>query len=124
MLEERVKKVGRKKPRYLRIQVLLAPEEYEEITRRAKQTRQSLSSFLRKSGMKKELKSICDLVAVRELGKINGDLGRAIGLFKLLLLEIEDKEIDSEEVRLIMLSFRRLQIEMSEIMSKILKYNY
>lgn len=121
VLEEIVQRSKRKKPRYLRVQVLLTPHELEEIKSRAKQTDQSLSSFLRELGTREEMRSICDLLAIRELASVNKELGRVAGLFKLWLLEIEDQEISTEEMRLMMLSFRNLQIRMSQIMSKILQ---
>ena len=121
VLEEIVQRSKKKKPRYLRVQVLLTPHELEEIKSRAKQTDQSLSSFLRELGTREEMRSICDLLAIRELASVNKELGRVAGLFKLWLLEIEDQEISAEEMRLMMLSFRNLQIRISQIISKILQ---
>lgn len=120
-LEEIVQRSKKKKPRYLRVQVLLTPHELEEIKSRAKQTDQSLSSFLRELGTREEMRSICDLLAVKELASVNKELGRVAGLFKLWLLEIEDQEISAEEMRLMILSFRNLQIRISQIISKILQ---
>ena len=122
-LEEIVQRSKKKKPRHVRVQVLLTPHELEEIKSRAKQTDQSLSSFLRELGTREEMRSICDLLAIRELASANKELSRVAGLFKLWLLEIEDQEISGEEMRLMMLSFRNLQIRMSQIMSKILQCN-
>lgn len=123
VLEEIVQKSKKKKPRHVRVQVLLTPRELEEIKSRARQTDQSLSSFLRELGTREEMRSICDLLAVKELASANKELSRVAGLFKLWLLEIEDQEISGEEMRLMMLSFRNLQIRMSQIMSKILQCN-
>ena len=121
VLEEIVQKSKKKKPRHVRVQVLLTPRELEEIKSRAKQIDQSLSSFLRELGTREEMRSICDLLAVKELASANKELSRVAGLFKLLLLEIEDQEISDKEMRLMMLSFRNLQIRISQIISKILQ---
>mgnify|MGYP001506395812 CR=1 FL=1 len=120
-LEEIVQRSKKKKPRHIRVQVLLTQHELEEIKSRAKQTDQSLSSFLRELGTREEMRSICDLLAIRELASANKELSRVAGLFKIWLLEIEDQEINTEEMRLMMLSFRNLQIRMSQIISKILQ---
>jgi hypothetical protein len=67
------------------IKVYCLPDERAGIEANAKQARKSLARYLRDVGLGYKLHSAVDLDAVRELARINGDLGRLGGLLKLWL---------------------------------------
>jgi hypothetical protein len=53
--------------------------------------------------------SVVDLIAVADLAKVNGDLGRVAGLLKLWLLEKNDEGAKPVYVEEMMVNFRVLQ---------------
>ncbi|MDY2565111.1 CopG family transcriptional regulator [Pseudomonas syringae] len=59
--------------------------EEAEIEGRARNAGLSLSALLRAGALNHRIRSIVDLKAVADLGKINGDLGRVAGFLKLWL---------------------------------------
>ena len=63
------------------------PDEKEEIERQARQAGLSVARYLREVGQGYEIKGITDYERVRELARINGDLGRLGGLLKLWLTD-------------------------------------
>ncbi len=67
-----------KRQHHLRVPVL--PEEREAIGRQARQADLSVARYLREVGQGYSIKGIVDLEQVRELARINGDLGRLGGL--------------------------------------------
>lgn len=67
------------------IKVYCLPEEKECIENNAKAAGLSLSAFLLTIGQGYQAKGIVDYEQVRELARINGDLGRLGGLLKLWL---------------------------------------
>ncbi|MDX6018614.1 conjugal transfer transcriptional regulator TraJ [Shewanella indica] len=69
------------------IKVYCLPEEKEEIERHARQAGLSVARYLREVGQGYEIKGITDYEHVRELARINGDLGRLGGLLKLWLTD-------------------------------------
>ena len=60
-------------------------EERKDIERQAETAGMSVSEYLRKAGMGTPIKNRVDQQAVKTLGKVNADLGRAGGLLKMLL---------------------------------------
>jgi len=60
-------------------------EERKDIERQAEIAGMSVSEYLRKAGMGTPIKNRVDQQAVKTLGKVNADLGRAGGLLKMLL---------------------------------------
>lgn len=84
-MEINKKKTGRKRRHHLRVPVL--PEEKEQIERQARQAGLSVACYLREVGQGYEIKGITDYERVRELARINGDLGRLGGLLKLWLTD-------------------------------------
>lgn len=109
------------RPRRKRIEVSLTPDEWEEIAERAKKSGRSLSAYLREVGLNHRIRSVCDLEAVIKIGKVNGDLGRVAGLLKLWLKERPGVGIPKKEVEQMMIDFRRLQLQMSDLMRQVLK---
>lgn len=67
------------------IKVYCLPEERALIEKNAAAAGLSLSAFLLAVGQGYEVKGITDYERVRELARINGDLGRLGGLLKLWL---------------------------------------
>ncbi|EEC2753772.1 conjugal transfer transcriptional regulator TraJ [Salmonella enterica] len=73
----------RKHGKHIRVPVL--PEEEALIKRNADAAGLSTAAFLRKVGMGYEVESMVDIEQVKELSRVNGDLGRLGGLLKLWL---------------------------------------
>lgn len=69
-----------KRQQHLRVPVL--PVEKETIERQAKQAGMSVARYLREVGQGYPIRGIVDYEQVRELARINGDLGRLGGLLK------------------------------------------
>lgn len=69
------------------IKVYCLPEERALIEQKAAAAGLSLSAFLLAVGQGYEVKGITDYERVRELARINGDLGRLGGLLKLWLTD-------------------------------------
>jgi len=84
-MEKDTKQTGRKRRHHLRVPVF--PNEKEEIERQARQAGLSVARYLREVGQGYEIKGITDYERVRELARINGDLGRLGGLLKLWLTD-------------------------------------
>ena len=84
-MEQDEKQTGRKRRQHLRVRVF--PDEKEEIERQARQAGLSVARYLREVGQGYEIKGITDYERVRELARINGDLGRLGGLLKLWLTD-------------------------------------
>ena len=84
-MEKDEKQTGRKRRQHLRVPVF--PDEKEEIERQARQAGLSVARYLREVGQGYEIKGITDYERVRELARINGDLGRLGGLLKLWLTD-------------------------------------
>ncbi len=76
-----------KRQQHLRVPVL--PVEKETIERQAKQAGMSVARYLREVGQGYPIRGIVDYEQVRELARINGDLGRLGGLLKWWLTNDE-----------------------------------
>jgi len=109
------------RPRGQRIEVWLTPEELAEIADRAAQSGLSRSAYLRAAGLNHPIRSVYDLKAVAELGKVNGDLGRVAGLLKLWLAEKRGQGAHPIDVEMMMAEFRALQTRLLDIMVKAVK---
>ena len=101
------------------IKVWVSVEERAVVQERADQTGLSLSAYLLAVGMNTPIRSVVDLVAVGDLAKVNGDLGRVAGLLKLMLLEKRGQGERAIEVHALMVELRELQGELRTIMSKV-----
>ena len=84
-MEKHEKQTDRKRRHHLRVPVF--PDEKETIERQARQAGLSIARYLREVGQGYEIKGITDYEHVRELARINGDLGRLGGLLKLWLTD-------------------------------------
>ena len=94
-------------------------EEKALITERAEQAGLSRSGYLRAVGLNYPIRSVLDLMAVVDLAKVNGDLGRVAGLLKLWLSEKRGQGARAVDVDSMMLEFRELQGEVRAIMSRV-----
>lgn len=122
MTDDDKKPTGRgTRPRRERIEVWVTPDEKAELADRAAQGGLSLSAYLRAAGMNHPIRSVLDLRAVAELGKVNGDLGRVAGLLKLWLAEKRGQGARPVDVEAMMKDFRGLQTELHAIMTRALK---
>lgn len=101
------------------IEVWVSDEEKELITARAADSGLSRSGYLRAVGLNTPISPRADLDAVRELAKINGDLGRVAGLLKLWLAAKRGEGANPTDVEKLMISFRELQSKALEKMSSI-----
>ena len=101
------------------IEVWVTEEEKEAITERAEAAGMSRSGYLRALGLNTPIRSVVDLKAVADLGRINGDLGRVAGLLKLWLAGKSGQGASSVEVERIMVEFRELQAGIREKMSAV-----
>lgn len=101
------------------IEVWVNDDEKAQITARAEQSGLSRSGYLRAVGLNYPIQSVLDLIAVADLAKINGDLGRVAGLLKLWLAEKRGQGAPAVDVDAIMVEFRELQGEVRSIMSKV-----
>ena len=69
------------------VKVYLDDDEYEVIQNKAQQTRESMSSYLRRVGLELKVTARTDAQAAALLFKANADLGRLGGLFKLAITD-------------------------------------
>lgn len=102
-------------------QGFVTEDERAELVERAAQAGMSQSAFLRAVGLNEPIRSVVDLQAVADLGKVNGDLGRVAGLLKLWLAEKRGQGARPVNVEAMMNDFRRLQGEVLAIMARVIK---
>lgn len=105
----RTPKNARSRRRGKPIEVWVTDEERTVICELAEQAGLSRSAFLRAAGLNKRVGARADLEAVRELVKVNGDLGRVAGLLKLWLAEKRGQGASPIDVERMMIEFRKLQ---------------
>ena len=103
------------------IKVWVTDAEKAEIADRAAQSGLSLSAYMLAAGLNHPIRSVYDLKAVADLGRINGDLGRVAGLLKLWLAEKRGQGARPIDVEKMMNEFRAMQTELSAIMRRALK---
>ena len=107
--------VDRKRP----IKVYVSTEERARIEANAAATRLSLSDYLRSVGTGYEPPSAYDLEAVRELAKVNGDLGRLGGLLKLWLTDQPGIGAREGEVQQLLDTIRETAAQVREGMKRV-----
>lgn len=78
---------SQRRRRHLRVPV--TEEEGHQIEALAQQTGLSIAAYLRLIGLGYQPRSVVDLDQIRELVRVNGDLGRLGGLLKLWLSDDE-----------------------------------
>lgn len=107
------------RPRRERIEVWVDAHEKAQLSKNAAAAGLSNAAFLRAVGLNTPIQARADLDAVRELVKVNGDLGRVAGLLKLWLAEKRGQGAKAVDVEKMMIDFRRLQAEILEKMSAV-----
>ncbi len=112
-------KVTRKNTSPLKVYCL--PDEREAIEVNAKQAGLSVSTYLRRIGQGRQVKSVVDAEQVRELVRVNGDLGRLGGLLKLWLTnDAKAAQIGTPTIRAVLNRIDSTKAQMSELMESIL----
>jgi len=119
--KETSKQADRPRRKVPPIKVWVTDTEKAELTERAAQAGLSLSAYMLAAGLNHPIRSVYDLRAVADLGKVNGDLGRVAGLLKLWLAEKRGQGAHPVAVERLMADFRALQTELSAIMRRALK---
>jgi hypothetical protein len=119
-MEQDEKQSGKKRRHHLRVPVF--PEEKGEIERQAKQAGMSVARFLREVGQGYKIIGVVDYEQVRELARINGDLGRLGGLLKLWLTNDDRVAKFSEStIRTLLSRIQATQDEMGRIMKSVVR---
>jgi hypothetical protein len=103
------------------IEVWVTDEEKATITARSKEAGMARSAYLRALGLNTPVRSVVDLIAVADLAKVSGDLGRVAGLLKLWLAEKRGQGANVIDVESVMVEFRELQASVREKMGLIVK---
>ena len=103
------------KVRKVRIESYITRAEHEKIVALAQQCGISISELLRRLALGQEINSKVDKEAFLNLLKVNADLGRLGGLFKLALTENARKVTSHREVRRILHEIEDRQEELRQL---------
>lgn len=115
------------KPRVTRaksppIKVYCLPSERKRIEDNAAQVGLSMSSFLLEVGQGYEVTGVVDYQQVRELARINGDLGRLGGLLKLWLTnDAKTEQFGVPVISALLARIEKNQGEMAYVMRQIVR---
>ncbi|WP_428561463.1 MAG: plasmid mobilization protein [Solidesulfovibrio sp. DCME] len=102
------------------LKTYLTPEEYGKIIESADRTGLSLSTFAKRVCLGLPVPSLENQMARRELLKVNADLGRLGGLFKLCLSEKEGPLVSlHQEVRRVLREIEARQREVKAAVARI-----
>ncbi len=111
---------GRKRRHHLRVPV--SPEEKTEVERQARQAGLSVARYLREVGQGYQIKGIVDYEQVRELARINGDLGRLGGLLKLWLTDdARTADFGVSTIRSLLWRIESTQDQMGQVMKSVVR---
>jgi hypothetical protein len=86
-MEKDCRRYRGKRKQHLRVPVF--PEEKDLIEQQSRRSGMSVARYLREVGQGYHISGVVDYEQVRELARINGDLGRLGGLLKLWLTNDE-----------------------------------
>lgn len=104
------------------IKVYCLPEERAAIEASARAAGLSLSSFLLAVGQGYRATSITDYQQVRELARINGDLGRLGGLLKLWLTDdVRTATFGEPAIRALLARIEDTQDHMGRVMDSVVR---
>ncbi|EFL6524420.1 conjugal transfer transcriptional regulator TraJ [Escherichia coli] len=102
------------------IKVYCLPEEKEQIEVQAKRAGMSAARYLREVGQGYHISGVVDYEQVRELARINGDLGRLGGLLKLWLTDdVRTAQFGQSTILAVLSKIEATQEEMGNIMTKV-----
>ena len=104
------------------IKVYCLPDERAEIETIARMAGRSASAYLRLVGQGYRIHGVVDAQQVRELVRVNGDLGRLGGLLKLWLNnDAKVAEIKVSTILAVLDRIKMTQEQMSHLMESILR---
>jgi hypothetical protein len=104
------------------IKVYCLPEERALIEQNAAAAGLSLSAFLLAVGQGYEVKGITDYERVREMARINGDLGRLGGLLKLWLTDdVRTAKFGEATILALLGRIEATQDEMARVMKAVVR---
>lgn len=103
------------------IKVYCLPEERQLIEENAKTAGLSVARFLREVGQGYQIKSVVDYAQVREMARINGDMGRLGGLLKLWLSDDKKMQLYSEkDILKVLENIETARLELVRTMSRVI----
>jgi mobilization protein NikA len=109
-----------RRKQHLRVPVF--PDEKGLIEENARAAGMSVARFLREVGQGYKVQGVTDYERVRELARINGDLGRLGGLLKLWLTDdVRTAAFGAETVYRLLARIETTQAEMAEVMKTIVR---
>lgn len=110
----------RRRKQHLRVPVF--PDEKGLIEENARAAGMSVARFLREVGQGYKVQGVTDYERVRELARINGDLGRLGGLLKLWLTDdVRTAAFGAETVYRLLARIETTQAEMADVMKTIVR---
>ncbi len=110
----------RRRKQHLRVPVF--PDEKGLIEENARAAGMSVARFLREVGQGYKVQGVTDYERVRELARINGDLGRLGGLLKWWLTDdVRTAAFGAETVYRLLARIEATQAEMAEVMKTIVR---
>lgn len=102
------------------IKVYCMPDDREEIALLAKNSGNTMSTYLLRVGLGYPVRSILDNKRVEELCRINGDLGRLGGLLKLWLTDDpRTAQFGEATIRALLSKIEDTQSAMHEVIQKV-----
>jgi hypothetical protein len=103
------------------IKVYCLPSERKQIEKQAGLVGMSVGAYLRNIGMGYEVTGIVDAEQVRELARINGDLGRLGGLLKLWLTnDVRTAQFGEATIRALLSKIESTQDELGKVMLNVI----
>ena len=119
-MENDEKEHGRRRRQHLRVPVF--PEEKDEIEANAKRAGVSVARYLRDVGQGYQIKGVMDYQHVRELVRVNGDLGRLGGLLKLWLTDdARLASVGEATIRAVLAQIESTQDQMIHVMGTVVR---
>lgn len=104
------------------IKVYCLPEEKVQIEANAKAAGMSAARFLREVGQGYRVQGIVDCAQVRELARMNGDLGRLGGLLKLWLTnDPRTVQFGAATIRAVLSKIEATQDQMGQVMNDVVR---
>lgn len=97
-------------------------EEKREIEESAHRAGISVARYLREVGQGYQIKGVVDYRLVRDLVRVNGDLGRLGGLLKLWLTDdVRTAKFGEATIRALLYRIENTQEEMSQLMRNVVQ---
>ncbi|HHF3047452.1 TPA: conjugal transfer transcriptional regulator TraJ [Vibrio alginolyticus] len=118
MMNDKTERIARKSSTPIKVYCL--PEEKEQIEAQAKRAGMSAAWYLREVGQGYHISGVVDYEQVRELTRINGDLGRLGGLLKLWLTDdVRTAQFGQSTILAVLSKIEVTQEEMGNVMTKV-----